>query len=63
MQETYTMTWSRLKEKLREHRMPGWCDESPQHVPRDESGAQLAVWEGEDGRTAALSTTKALLGS
>ena len=63
MQEIPTMTWSRLKEKLRAHGMPGWCDELPKHVPRNESGAQLAIWEGEGGRTAALSTTKVLIAS
>jgi mannose-6-phosphate isomerase len=29
MQESHTMTWSRLKEKLRAHGVPGWCDELP----------------------------------
>jgi hypothetical protein len=53
MQETSTMTWSRLKEKLRAHGMPGWCDESPYRAPRDEIAAQVATWEGEGGRLAA----------
>jgi hypothetical protein len=52
MQESHPMTWSRLKEKLRAHGMPGWCDELSESAPRDESAVQLATWEGEGGRTA-----------
>jgi hypothetical protein len=54
MQETTAMTWSRLKEKLRAHGMPGWCDELPSRARRDDNAVQLATWEGEGGRTAAL---------
>jgi hypothetical protein len=54
MQETPAMTWSRLKEKLRAHGMPGWCDELPDRALREVSAAALAIWEGEGGRTVAL---------
>lgn len=50
MKENLTMTWSRLKEKLRAHGMPGWCDELPECAPPDENTDQLATWEGEGGR-------------
>jgi hypothetical protein len=53
MQESHAMTWNRLKEKLRAHGMPGWCDELPEHALPDENAVQLATWEGEGGRTAA----------
>jgi hypothetical protein len=58
MQETPTMTWNRLKEKLRAHGMPGRDDELPARAPREESTAQLATWEGEGGRTATGRVTR-----
>jgi hypothetical protein len=58
MLESHTMTWSRLKEKLRAHGMPGWCDELPERAPPDENSGQLATWEGEGGRTAAPPTRR-----
>ena len=54
MQDTTAMTWNRLREKLRAHGMPGWRTELPERAPRDETAVQLATWEGEGGRTAAL---------
>jgi hypothetical protein len=58
MQETPAMTWNRLKEKLRAHGMPGWCDDLPERSQREERALQLAIWEGEGGRTAALVTQR-----
>jgi len=45
------MTWERLKEKLRAHGVPGWCGESSETIPRNESPGQLATWENEGGST------------
>jgi hypothetical protein len=56
MHETPAMTWNRLKEKLRAHGMPGWCEEFAGRPPREESTVQLATWEDEGGQTAALPT-------
>ena len=46
------MTWERLKEKLRAHGVPGWGDELPASVPRNENAFQLARWESEGGSRA-----------
>ncbi len=45
------MTWTRLKEKLRAHGVPGWGDESPYIIPGNEGVVQLATWENEGGST------------
>jgi hypothetical protein len=54
MYEPTPMTWERLKDKLRAHGVPGWCDESPR-ASQEENAALLANWESEGGRTAAPS--------
>lgn len=61
MQETAAMTWSRLKDKLRAHGMPGWSDNLRERQSRDEFALQLATWEGEGGRTATPATQRKYL--
>jgi hypothetical protein len=56
--EPAAMTWGRLKEKLRAHHVPGWCDESPDRVARSESAIQLARWESEGGSRAASTSQR-----
>ena len=48
-QRTSAMTWERLKDKLRAHGVPGWGDELPDPVSRNESAIQLGRWESEGG--------------
>lgn len=61
MQESHTMTWNRLKEKLRAHGMPGWCDELPEDASPVGTVVQLEIWEGEGGRTVTPPTPRTFI--